>query len=561
MKIKQIILLLFISLSALPMILLGVINVRYYNNKLEDVLESDLKNSVTTQAQAIEFFLNERRLDAAVISELKIIEEILKASADNDKERVRQLRPLVEDSFLTRMRNGEFVETISIIDKNYYVIASTISTAVGKYSTIQEVDQKYITPELYFTPVSEVSRPDLKKKIITGIQGIFIDNKLQGYLAIELNLSYFEKIRLSSDLYNNGTIYLLDQNNHLITAGNSSSSRSDYVTSAEDRKSFMEQMNHRDRSKPDGFILYTIYGEQYLSYYSQLPQTNWIMISSVNVNEVLQTKKGVLRVAQQIFVVLLILYISVNYLMAKYLIKPISNMALKFKEIRDQQDYSIRMNANANNEIGSIASEINSLLADIETYIFKEKEIRKQLEDMAMRDPLTNLLNKNAIEQLLSREIEQARINGTKVACIYIDIDDFKNFNTNYGHEGGDKVLLYVSKILTDFMGPFVGRQGGDEFMVCIPNIKSTLQVESVISLVMEKINAGILLNKSKNPVTISCSFGAVISDGHESQKELIVQADLAMYKAKKNGKANYYITGTSHLTNVNHRGLIEPPL
>lgn len=542
MKIKKIMAIFFVFLSVVPMFFLGIINVQYYNRHLELVLENDLKNTASIQKEAIENFLNERREDVAIITSLTMVTDLLNYSSAGDSSRAAKLRPILESSFLARMENSRFVESVTVIDKNYIIAASSETKAYGNKSILDAINPNLLKEELQFSSVLERKEAGSTIKEIVAMQEICSDGALIGYFVMEINLAFFERLRSASSMYNNGTIYLLDGEGSLIAAGDNYASREQFMLSQAERKGFDDAWENRDKNMSEGYLRYTAIGDRYLSYYCNIEDAGWKIISSVNVDQILEKENDYLEVLWLILLVVLFLLAGVNYFMNRYLGRPIENMVCKFQKINETRDYSIRMNQFGNSELNIIASEINHLLEGAEAYIQKEKKEREQLLDLAKRDSLTGVLNKRAMEQTIDFELKHAKESGTTAACIYVDIDEFKGYNTKYGHGGGDKVIQFVADTLKKHLGGEVGRLGGDEFMVCIPDIKNIDELTDLVSRTQKALCAGVFLEEAGEVVSVSSSIGIVVSDGGNSFEEVIARADEAMYMVKGGNKNGYYI-------------------
>jgi len=112
-----------------------------------------------------------------------------------------------------------------------------------------------------------------------------------------------------------------------------------------------------------------------------------------------------------------------------------------------------------------------------------------RLEELVKTDPLTGLLNRRGLENVLSRELSLARRNQSDVIALVIDLDDFKSINDGYGHAAGDLVLKSVARVLKDTLrtSDWLGRVGGDEFMIFLPD--TSLQNAAQIA---ERIRANV---------------------------------------------------------------------
>lgn len=164
------------------------------------------------------------------------------------------------------------------------------------------------------------------------------------------------------------------------------------------------------------------------------------------------------------------------------------------------------------------------------------------LLDKAERDALSGLFNRATFEEKAQLALSRARENHGHLAFMFLDIDDFRNFNTDYGHAFGDRIIAFIGSILTKHVNytGFAGRRGGDEFVICCEHIYSAASLKKLAEDLQADLNAG-LTARGNVQVGISCSIGIVqVSTVQTSFEELINTADLAMYDVKKRGKGSY---------------------
>lgn len=174
--------------------------------------------------------------------------------------------------------------------------------------------------------------------------------------------------------------------------------------------------------------------------------------------------------------------------------------------------------------------------------IDRGKKSEQQLTERASYDALTELYNRETIENQIDNEISLSEMRKSEMAVLFIDVDDFKHYNDNYSHATGDQVLKFLAKtIKTEVEGiGFGGRYGGDEFIVLLRDAETNdpaLFAQRIIAKLNEGFDADI-----GERLTVSVSIGiALIKDNYNTRVEyLIGKADDAMYSVKKSGKSNY---------------------
>lgn len=167
----------------------------------------------------------------------------------------------------------------------------------------------------------------------------------------------------------------------------------------------------------------------------------------------------------------------------------------------------------------------------------REREILlAQLAYQARHDALTGLPNRRAGDEFLDQAIEQAR-KGIPLAIALFDLDHFKRINDRHGHGVGDDVLRSIGNHVARRLGPgaFVGRHGGEEFLICLPGFTLQAAFKRIDALRQE--SAELKLDYGKGPV--QCTFSAGLTDWHEGDtvQALLGRADALLYRAKAAGR------------------------
>ena len=160
------------------------------------------------------------------------------------------------------------------------------------------------------------------------------------------------------------------------------------------------------------------------------------------------------------------------------------------------------------------------------------------LSNLAIRDSMTNMLNHNASIEALESMKSTALRHGYNLAVIMMDIDLFKSINDTYGHPAGDQVIIQIAEIVNRHIRPsdIAGRYGGEEFIIILHNANETNAVE-----LAERMRIGIASLKiaAINNQPVSASFGISVLNHSYPNRDIIQQADKALYEAKNTGRNN----------------------
>ena len=177
------------------------------------------------------------------------------------------------------------------------------------------------------------------------------------------------------------------------------------------------------------------------------------------------------------------------------------------------------------------------------TDIDSEKKLELQLSERASYDFLSQLYNRSTFERELKSEIERSA--HSKVAVLFIDVDDFKFINDRFGHSVGDEVIKYVAGCIKQRVkgSGFAGRFGGDEFVLCITDPKQIEEIESLSLDLIDELYEGYHSELANVSINVKASIGIAFYPEHgDDSNKVVAAADEAMYFVKKNGKANYHI-------------------
>ena len=169
--------------------------------------------------------------------------------------------------------------------------------------------------------------------------------------------------------------------------------------------------------------------------------------------------------------------------------------------------------------------------------ITDKKLYQQKIEQQANNDFLTGLYNRMSCERDLARFIEEAKLNHSKGALLYLDLDDFKHINDGLGHQYGDVLLKAISHCLSriDGVENTCYRMGGDEFIIVIPHT-SMARFDEIIEEIRVVFNRPWFLKGADYYCTTSMGIVTFPDEG-DTVQDVIKKADIAMYEAKRAGK------------------------
>jgi diguanylate cyclase (GGDEF)-like protein len=184
---------------------------------------------------------------------------------------------------------------------------------------------------------------------------------------------------------------------------------------------------------------------------------------------------------------------------------------------------------------------IVSVIRDISDRLRAEQIVRH----LAYHDSLTGLANRALLGQELIHAIAAADRHDDHVGLVFIDLDDFKPVNDTHGHAYGDHALREISRRISSCvrLTDTVARVGGDEFIVLLPRLRSTGDLQRVAHKIANKVERPLRLGDSS--VTITASMGLALYHAGESPEEFVTRADRAMYECKGAGMPGWSLAAT----------------
>ncbi len=173
--------------------------------------------------------------------------------------------------------------------------------------------------------------------------------------------------------------------------------------------------------------------------------------------------------------------------------------------------------------------------------ITERKRAEEIIKHMAYHDDLTGLPNRRLFNDRLYLALAHAQRSQQKLAVMLLDLDHFKVINDTLGHSVGDQLLQVVGERLVSLLrkGDTVARMGGDEFMLLLPEIAQVEDAAEVAARILEAFREPSVFDGHELHITSSLGIALYPDDG-EDEDTLMKNADIAMYRAKGEGRDNY---------------------
>jgi len=291
-------------------------------------------------------------------------------------------------------------------------------------------------------------------------------------------------------------------------------------------------------------ITINAYGIKELSTMVSVPSTGWFVVARMPTAEAfhpIEATRSFVAISTVIFVTGLI---AILLTLLPRILRPLTDMAHSMREMADGKRELTPLPIVRHDEVGDLVVGFNYLVSRLQEKENALKESEARLTFMAHHDPLTGLYNRSMLEAHIEQAMAHAERNGSHFALLFCDLDGFKSINDQYGHKAGDAVLCEVAARLLEGRRrtDTVARFGGDEFIILLADL-SDARV-ATLGIAQQLLNAVAKpFHVDGQTLSIGTSIGiALSSDTGTSPSQLISRADIAMYRAKREGKNGFCI-------------------
>lgn len=221
------------------------------------------------------------------------------------------------------------------------------------------------------------------------------------------------------------------------------------------------------------------------------------------------------------------------------------------QELSDGRWIQIRERRSASGHIVGTRTDITEL-----------KRSESAIKFLAEHDPLTGLLNRSVLSQRLDEAVAACRRNGTGGLLMVMDLDGFKQINDSMGHAAGDALLNTVARRLTETLrrSDTVVRLGGDEFAVVVPQLGRRDDIDAFARRLLAAIQCPATVQRRSLTPRLSLGIARFPQDGH-ALEVLLRKADMALYRAKAEGRGTYRVFSRAMRAHAEQRGRLATAL
>jgi diguanylate cyclase (GGDEF)-like protein len=227
----------------------------------------------------------------------------------------------------------------------------------------------------------------------------------------------------------------------------------------------------------------------------------------------------------------IVLVLGLSWKVARSVTEPLQQLDEATRLIGQGREVSLKVKTD--DEIGRLAGSFNKMVAAIE-------ERERQIIHVGLHDGLTGLPNRKLFTEQLANTLSRRKA-GEQVMVAYVDLDDFKMVNDTLGHPAGDALLLIIADHLReDLPDALLARLGGDEFAILIDGIDDKASLGNIADALQRCFDRPLSINDQN--VSCGASIGIAMAPGDgEDGNTLMRNADLALYRAKHEGKSTYH--------------------
>jgi diguanylate cyclase (GGDEF)-like protein len=545
LQLQSKILLLLIPLIILPLLVLGWLA---YSLLMEDARDRT-QYQMTTLLEQIESQtetqLHTARANASLFANTTLIRQYIGGQASSDGRLVPE-RQVMDLLFNYQLAYPEYYE-IRIITRDGKEQLRSVLGNVDNRTTDESSSRHFIEIGNYpgVTYTTFFRNPDNDQPALLTSKPLFLPNRkdtgakkeLYGYLVLTIDLGFLEIQAANDKVSENGEVFFTDNSGTILF--------------------------HPSAEKIGGQLPAELFSETILSanssirvagkyrdknaYFHSIKLHDWLYAFVVYQEDELLAKSIDLGWTVTLITLTAILLATTILfgILKKQLITPIRKLSLAASEMGRGQ-VLVPIDIESNDEIGELATTFREMGKNLNHY-------HEQVRYVAYHDSLTGLPNRAMFKDYLNRATAEARRDMQGLAILFVDLDNFKRINDTLGHQSGDKLLETFADRLSKHLretdvvshssqeeaSRVVARLAGDEFIILLPRTSGPVEAQKVADRILKSLAEPFVVSMQELYVSASIGIAMYPEDG-ETAGELLKNADIAMYHAKKLGRNNF---------------------
>lgn len=537
-SIKTKILVFALLATIIPSISLGIVSYLQNRRLLHDKIANDLQNAAAQASGELELWLKARSYDLKVFSSSYVISENLQRLLETDRSQIETLVAADRIRSYLQSVNARFTDFGELMLVS--LIGEPLVTTGGEKSVFN-------LPKQWFRQIENgklVIGPAYKDPAL-GVRVITLGHVIKsasdqalGILVGKLNLDVIMRILKQKTSRGVDELYLTDNRGFLVVS-------SEAIVGRPPRSKHATDLLASGSALPEASFGYRNYRDRPVTGIGRrIPGTDWAVFAEV---ENAGAFAGIIQSGKITFVLLgmLVLFVGLSgYILGQSIVRPLQRLSAEASRVA-AGDLNADVPIHGSSEISYLAQVFNHMVASLrhgQSVIAEARdallEKNRELHQLSITDGLTGLFNRKHLMDLFDMEMARKRRYNTPFSIMIADIDHFKRINDTYGHLAGDSVLRRVADTFGQVVREcdHVGRYGGEEFMIILPNsdMSGTMEMARRIREAVEQID---FYNDGKG-FSISISIGvSECRSAEESPEGIISRADGALYQAKENGR------------------------
>lgn len=545
MQLQSKILLLLIPLIILPLLVLGWVA---YSLLMEDARNrtqyqmSTLLEQIESQTETQ---LRTARANASLFASNALIKQYIRERGSfGDSYNLEQ--QAMDLLFNYQLAYPEYYE-IRIITRDGKEQLRSVLGNVANRTTDESSSSHFIAtvnnPGITYTTFYR--NPDNNQPALLTSKPLFLPNKkevngqkeLYGYLMLTIDLGFLETQAKNDKVGENGEVFFTNDNGTILF----------HPSTEQVGKQLPVELFRQSRLNANGSTRIDGQFQGKNAHFQAIRLHDWLYAFVVYQEDELLAKSISLgwTVTVITFIAILIAITFMFVILKKQLITPIRKLSLAASEMGRGQ-VLVPIDIDSDDEIGELATTFREMGKNLNHY-------HEQVRYVAYHDSLTGLPNRAMFKDYLNRATAEARRDLQELAILFLDLDNFKRINDTLGHQSGDKLLEAFADRLSKHLretdvvshhsredaSRVIARLAGDEFIILLPRTSGPGEAQKVANRVLESLSDPFVISMQELYVSASIGIAMYPEDG-ETAGELLKNADIAMYHAKKLGRNNF---------------------